>query len=401
MGISILHAGNAPQALTGNSGGLPGSSNLLIGGLDFSALLGGQLAGQMGVPALSGAAVPATALQDIAQQLSEKNLSGPVDRDETRTTTDLLQSMLDANPELASLLSGNTLSHPSPIAASANNGTDSAALNATTDGTLPNPAWLIPALPATPTPLTPAATGEKAARSDFGVAQQNLLSSELRPENLVPQATGKHFPSATAVDRDENAPMPSFALTAFAGGKDDAAAKIAANDASTPAQLPGNLAAQSTHLPRNITASHTIPASLHSTEWTQDFGNRVVWLARNDQQSAQININPANLGPIQINLSLQGDQMSANFVSAHGEVRQAIEDALPRLREMLSNSGIALGDANVGAQLPQQQRDLSSQLAKPSRLADENAILGREGVSATLTTSLPIQRGQGLVDLFA
>jgi flagellar hook-length control protein FliK len=300
MGISILHAGNAPQALTGNSGGLPGSSNLLFSGLDFSALLGGQLAGQAGAQALiaSAPAATPTALQDIAKQLSEKSISKAVDRDDNPSTTDLLQSMQDANPEWARLLSGEKLSASIRIASTSDD--NNSAPVASANDTLANPAWLIAALPTmTPTPQAPADTSEQASRSDSGIPQQSLLSNnELRADKLVTPAAGKHFSAASAVDRNEHSTQPAFSLTMLEGSKDDAAAKIAANDASTPAQLPGNLAAQSTHLPRNTTASHTIPAPLHSTEWTQDFGNRVVWLARNDQQSAQININPANLGQI-------------------------------------------------------------------------------------------------------
>ncbi len=400
MSISIQHGGNALQALAANAGLSATSGNPLIAGLDFSALLDGQLAGQADIQALTGTALPGTALRDLPKQLSGKSISTTVDRDTAPATSDLLQAMLEGNPELAKQLAGDKLSASSQLASSADERIEVDAREAGANDTLPNMAWLIPALPAPTNPLMPTRNGQTLPRSDSDILQQHLVGSEARNLDLATPAARAHFSATMTVDRNETSPLATFSLTALDGGKDEATAKIAVNETTTPAQFPGTLAAQSTGLPRD-TVTHTIPTPLHSTEWTQDFGNRVVWLARSDQQTAQININPANLGPIQINLSLQGDQMSANFVSAHSEVRQAIEDALPRLREMLSNSGIALGDANVGAQLPQQQRDLPAQLAKPSRLADENAILGREGVSATLTTSLPIQRGQGLVDLFA
>lgn len=145
----------------------------------------------------------------------------------------------------------------------------------------------------------------------------------------------------------------------------------------------------------------TIPIPINQAQWANHLGEKVVWLARNEQQTAQININPPQLGPMQISLSMSGDQATAMFASPHAEVRQAIEDAMPRLREMLSSAGVSLGEANVGAQLPQQNRDNRPQFANtPSnggRIADENDILGRESTSGTL----PILRGRGLVDLFA
>ena len=145
----------------------------------------------------------------------------------------------------------------------------------------------------------------------------------------------------------------------------------------------------------------TVSTPLQDNRWAQDFGERIVWIAKNDQQVAQININPAQLGPVQITLNLSGDQASLSFASPHAEVRKAIEDAMPNLREMLSSAGISLGQSNVGAQLPQQQQDTNTQFANGKRSAGENAILPADNRAGSPSSGLPIQRGRGLVDLFA
>jgi len=141
-----------------------------------------------------------------------------------------------------------------------------------------------------------------------------------------------------------------------------------------------------------------IHAPLHDPRWNQQLGDRVLWMARGEAQTAQINITPAQLGPIQISISLQGDQMTAQFISAHQEVRQALEDAMPRLREMLANAGINLGQANVGTQ--QQQRDTRAQFAAAVPSAGEEAILPGDASWNTLPAQ-PLQRGRGMIDLFA
>jgi len=145
----------------------------------------------------------------------------------------------------------------------------------------------------------------------------------------------------------------------------------------------------------------TINTPLQNSAWAQDFNNHIVWMAKNDQQVAQINISPAQLGPVQITLNLNGDQASLSFASPHAEVRKAIEDAMPNLREMLSSTGISLGQSNVGAQLPQQQRESAAQFANGSRSTGENAILPADSRSGSTSSGLPIQRGRGFVDLFA
>ncbi|GAB1368155.1 hypothetical protein MASR1M42_07040 [Azonexus hydrophilus] len=146
----------------------------------------------------------------------------------------------------------------------------------------------------------------------------------------------------------------------------------------------------------------SITAHLHDNKWSQQLSDRVLWLARGDVQNAQINITPAHLGPIQISLSLNGEQMTAHFVSASQEVRQALEDALPRLREMLAGAGINLGQANVGSQ--QQQQAQAEQFAakgENSRQSSDGAILPADQHGIDTASARPIQRGQGLVDLFA
>lgn len=158
-----------------------------------------------------------------------------------------------------------------------------------------------------------------------------------------------------------------------------------------------------THAARESRATEQahIQTPLQSPNWGNSFGDKIVWLAKNDMQSAQISINPPQLGPMQISLTLNGDQASAIFTSAHAEVRQAIESAMPHLREMLSASGITLGDASVGAQLPQQQRESQQHFANGNRSTGENAILPADSGTETLSGAVPIQRGRGLVDLFA
>ena len=135
--------------------------------------------------------------------------------------------------------------------------------------------------------------------------------------------------------------------------------------------------------------------------WPQQFGEKIVWMAKADIQSAQINLNPPELGPIQITLNLSGDQAKLSFASPHLEVRQSIENALPQLKEMLSSSGINLGQANVGGNLQQQTRENVFQNTNKRHGLDENAILSSSETSISTGTVTGTHRGRGLVDLFA
>ncbi|OYO30449.1 flagellar hook-length control protein FliK [Janthinobacterium sp. PC23-8] len=89
--------------------------------------------------------------------------------------------------------------------------------------------------------------------------------------------------------------------------------------------------------------------------WDQQLGQKVVWMASGGDQSATLTLHPPDLGPLQVVLTVTNDQADAAFMSAQPEVRQALEAALPRLRDMMSEAGIAFGNATVSDGTAQQQ----------------------------------------------
>lgn len=92
-----------------------------------------------------------------------------------------------------------------------------------------------------------------------------------------------------------------------------------------------------------------ISAPFGTPRWNTGLGEQMVWMSTQQNQVAELRLNPPDLGPLQITLTVNNDQASAQFVSHHAAVREAIEAALPRLKEMLADSGITLGDATVSA----------------------------------------------------
>jgi flagellar hook-length control protein FliK len=62
---------------------------------------------------------------------------------------------------------------------------------------------------------------------------------------------------------------------------------------------------------------------------------------------ARIAINPPDLGPIDIYITVHDDQARIHFAVQHDAVRDAVQDSLPRLRDMLLQSGLQLANADV------------------------------------------------------
>jgi flagellar hook-length control protein FliK len=141
---------------------------------------------------------------------------------------------------------------------------------------------------------------------------------------------------------------------------------------------------------------------LHSGGWSGDFAQTVTWVATRRYQSAELTLNPPALGNIEISLKLDSDRSTASavFVSSNAEVREAIETALPKLREMLAGAGIELGQTNVSAE-SFRQGAYNEQGAKEGASSSRNdlAILEPDPQAARAATPLA-GTGQSLVDMF-
>ncbi|RBH04943.1 flagellar hook-length control protein FliK, partial [Xanthomonas oryzae pv. oryzae] len=89
---------------------------------------------------------------------------------------------------------------------------------------------------------------------------------------------------------------------------------------------------------------------LGSDNFDDAIGARMSWLADQKIGHAHIKVTPNEMGPVEVRLHLDGDKVNASFTAANADTRQALEQSLPRLREMLGQNGFQLGQADVGQQ---------------------------------------------------
>jgi flagellar hook-length control protein FliK len=143
-----------------------------------------------------------------------------------------------------------------------------------------------------------------------------------------------------------------------------------------------------------------IAARVGTPGWDQQVGQKIVWMVAGQEQSASLTLNPPDMGPMQVVLSVTNDQATVTFSAAQPEVRQALEDAMPKLREMMGESGIALGNASVNDGSAQQQAQADARQA--GRGGRDGGAQGGTVHEGTVTAA-PRRGGeqQGLVDTFA
>ncbi len=139
----------------------------------------------------------------------------------------------------------------------------------------------------------------------------------------------------------------------------------------------------------------SITSAIGSAQWQEDFCEQILSFGQNQIQHAQLNLNPPELGPLQVHIEINQQEAKVHFVSSHAMVRDSIESANQRLREVFQGSGLSLANVNVS---DGQRSQGDSQQGNPWRRE------GVEGIEETGMSS-PTQRWlntpRGLVDHYA
>jgi len=144
----------------------------------------------------------------------------------------------------------------------------------------------------------------------------------------------------------------------------------------------------------------TVNTPVNQNKWADEFSQKITWLASSNQdQTAELHLNPPQLGPLDVVIKVSGDQATALFTSPHAAVREAVEQAMPRLRDMLADNGIMLGNTTVSDQAPRDQGQSGSQ--RSAAPIGNNDIRDTSTISNSSARVSPISRHNGIVDTFA
>ena len=214
----------------------------------------------------------------------------------------------------------------------------------------------------------------------------STLPGGLAPSNLVPKTAPANALSAVRSEPLKDVVATPVFDTASFRTEPPVASPIAAQATDIGSSTPTRGVPE---------PSAVVQTRVGERGWDQAVGDKLVWMVNQKHQVAQLHLNPPDLGPLKIAISLDQSQASAQFFSAHASVREALEVAMPRLREMLAESGITLGNTSVGTEAfrePTQQQP-RAQVAQSGTVAAD---------------SIPVSSGErllrpllGLVDTFA
>ncbi len=248
---------------------------------------------------------------------------------------------------------------------------------------------------ATPAPIRPATTTASALPVTKGESRQ-AQASEQEPA-FVAAPTGKGGEATQTAGKI----VLDAANTADGGQKHAMASQVdlSATDfraAMERAVAMTPVAADSVGKAAS-TQSLRIDTPLGQNGWHDEMGQKLTWMAGAGRQQAELVLTPPQLGRVEVSLTINGDQATAIFTSPYAAVREALENSMDRLRGVLADAGVTLGQTQVGSESPNQSQrkgDSDFGVAEGLRYASTAPVPGVSTIHAT-------GAGRGMIDIFA
>lgn len=144
-------------------------------------------------------------------------------------------------------------------------------------------------------------------------------------------------------------------------------------------------------------STQTLTAPLGSLPWQHDLSQQIIF-HKQGQQTIHLKLHPEELGDVKITMTVNKDHAELIMLSNHGQVRSALEAALPHLRQALADNGIQLGNSQIGQEPSSGQQSSSSshsptqptqvvtqsEANEPVSAADDAPALRRDGSQISL-----------------
>ena len=166
-------------------------------------------------------------------------------------------------------------------------------------------------------------------RDDATANQQDKSASTFKSDTLVNKLTTD---APTGVDSGKSAPDIAGDISRMN--------QVVRNESATTAP----------------TSQPALIKHFNDPGWQQELGDKLIWMHKQSMPSAELRLNPEHLGPILVKIDVSHEQATVAFTTQHLAVKEAIEAAIPKLREMLGGQQLNLADVNVSQQQSDQKQ---------------------------------------------
>lgn len=206
-------------------------------------------------------------------------------------------------------------------------------------------------------------------------ASPELLADKKAPKviNLAAQIIGNNQPvkpTATQLDAqklDQNLTTAALDVKSLNGREAPPVQSLLSN-------LTNRLASQISN-PAMGPLQTQVKTTVGQPQWAGAIAERVAFLASQRVNAAEIHLDPPELGPLQVRVTVAQEQASVQFVTQHGAVKEALDQSAFRLREMFDQEGMNLVDVDVSDQsFAQQREDAGDQTGKGSDIDEDDEL---------------------------
>nr|WP_136249957.1 flagellar hook-length control protein FliK [Ningiella ruwaisensis] len=138
------------------------------------------------------------------------------------------------------------------------------------------------------------------------------------------------------------------------------------------------LHAEGTKLAQQAPTAFDKAVNIFKPDGQQQLADKVRWMVNTRNPAAEIRLDPPELGAMQIKVNMNGDAASVSFTVQSAQAKDVLDQAAPRLRDMLQESGIELGQSSVQQESRGQQQNEQSLADKGSSSNSNAASLANE-----------------------
>lgn len=143
------------------------------------------------------------------------------------------------------------------------------------------------------------------------------------------------------------------------------------------------------------------PVPMQQGGWSEAVVDRVMWLSSQNLKSAEIQLDPAELGRLEVRINMNQDLAQVTFASANPNVRDALESQMHRLRELFTQQGMGQLDVNVSDQSLDRGWQGDARQARQAGPGGESGGEEELGAAGVETGVSNIRADRGLVDYYA
>ncbi len=219
------------------------------------------------------------------------------------------------------------------------------------------------------------------AAGPAGDAAPKLVAAVVTPAAAASAQAAAVLANIGAADKRSHSVADAASAVDTGGGNAAGAAQLSAN--STPS------------IDAPATPTLNVAAGVETPEFGQGVANHVSWMVDNNLNGAKLQVNPPQLGPIEVRIAVQGDHAQVWLMSHSAVTRDALEASSPKLREMLGAQGFGQVSVDIS------QRSFQERPTHPQPYEWTPSANGSPAAAVPSTASSSLRLATGAVDAYA